>query len=67
MDQTLMVKQFLGVMRGRYATFNVYNSGVQGYVVLRPLMPGYETSGIEGGLEFARKRTDFKRGVLPRG
>ena len=67
MEQSLMVKQYLGVMRGQYATFNVYNSGKPGYVVVRPLVPGYEASGIEGGLECAYKRSDFKRGVLPRG
>jgi len=67
MDQTLMVKQYLGVMHGQHGTFNVYKSGSPGSVVIRPLVPGYEASGIEGGLEFAQKRSDFKRGVLPRG
>ena len=67
MDDIMQIKQFLGVVKSQYATFNVYNSGNPRYVVLRVLIPGLEASGCEGTLEFARKRSEFKRGILPRG
>lgn len=62
MEQALMVKQFLGVIHGTTTSFNVYNSGKPGWVVLRPVTP----EGHEGTLEFCKPRRAFKRGVLPR-
>ena len=56
-----MVKQYLGQLKGRHATFNVYESGEQGWVVFKPLDP----NGCESTLSIEVKRSQLKY-PLPR-
>jgi len=61
-DKRLHVKQFIGTLKLQYCLAHLYESGEPGYVVIRPLRP----NRTEGGLEWAYKKTDFKRGALRR-
>ena len=62
-DKRYQVKKFVGEINGTYCRFRVYSTGQIGWILLRPM----DRFGCEGGLEFAKKRSDFLRGVLPKG
>lgn len=58
------IKKFLGEVRGRRGPwFRVFSTGRAGWVLLASIN---EPGGWETGLHLAYKRSDFKRGVLPR-
>ena len=62
MEQAMMVKQWIGEVQGPYCKFRVFTTGNPKFVLFCPL----DRYGCEGGLQFPVKRTDLRRGVLPR-
>lgn len=66
-DDRFQVKHFLGdVQSSRGTWFRVYDTGRSGWVLLRPIVDG-RPGGVEAhGVDFVKRRSDFKRGFLPR-
>jgi len=58
-----MVKRLLSTIQLKGGKAHLYESGVSGWVVIRPLIQ-CGSALCEGGLEFPYKRSAFKRGAL---